>query len=332
MNLYESVKARLNEAPGDRYQIRKYDGVGAPYGIWDTQAKKFVHKGEKEAYDKDGNRKESPLERECRKRNEKDKASKLKESDSSYETILDKAIEIEDYNGNTIMGFLVGADGKIEKYYDCDIADEDDDYLFNSGKNLVRIQSNRNGGDMFEEAESGDLWEKIDNLMYKLLHNNKNYNKEQYYGLLELEELLEEVRKGPKKESALNEREEERAWSEDGKYLNMKEMVARALESAYPDTEFTDEGIEFVYGTIVDEDPYMEEIFDLLQKQAMEIYSATERNAEEEHLQESKVTEKQYMCNDCGLAFDEDELTSIDDEGNDLCPACGSTNITDTGR
>lgn len=346
----------LNEAAGDRYIVKKYEGVGAPYGIWDTQTKKYVHRGEKKN-----------LEKECKERNDKDKekklkeaeasgnrdlyikalnayiktaisddkemidpekdpgsleylnslteedinnianeivdsydfefewendilefvyeykrkkgntsyntneSQKLKESASSYETILDKAVEIEDYNGNTIMGFLVGTDGKIEKYYDCDIADEDDDYLFNSGKNLVRIQSNRNGGDMFEEAESEDVWGKIDDLMYTLLHHNKNYTKEQYNSLLDLEELLEEIKKGPKKESALNEREEERSWSDDGKFLNMREMVARALENNIHDKEFTDEEIDQIFGEVVDEDPHMEEIYMEIERQALEV-------------------------------------------------------------
>ena len=71
----------------------------------------------------------------------------------------------------------------------------------------------------------------------------------------------------------LNEREEECSWSEDGKHLNIREMVARVLENAYPDKDFTDEEIEYVFGTIVDTGPYMEEIFDLLQKQAVEIYA-----------------------------------------------------------
>ena len=31
-----------------------------------------------------------------------------------------------------------------------------------------------------------------------------------------------------------------------------------------------------------------------------------------------------YLCHDCGLEFDECELTSIDEFENDLCPACES--------
>lgn len=42
-------------------------------------------------------------------------------------------------------------------------------------------------------------------------------------------------------------------------------------------------------------------------------------------------SEERYFCNKCGLAFNEDQLTSTDDDGNDLCPACGSKDIVDTG-
>jgi hypothetical protein len=53
-------------------------------------------------------------------------------------------IEIEDYNGNTIMAFrlnmsLISKD--IAELHKCDIADEDGDYIFNSKENLIRIQS-----------------------------------------------------------------------------------------------------------------------------------------------------------------------------------------------
>lgn len=50
--------------------------------------------------------------------------------------------EIEDYNGNTILAFRVKKD-KILSMLNCDIADEDKDYLFNSKDNLVRIQMRR---------------------------------------------------------------------------------------------------------------------------------------------------------------------------------------------
>lgn len=32
-----------------------------------------------------------------------------------------------------------------------------------------------------------------------------------------------------------------------------------------------------------------------------------------------------YKCSECDCRFDEDEITGMDDDGNDLCPACGKT-------
>lgn len=54
--------------------------------------------------------------------------------------VLNKVIEIEDYNGNTIMAFVIDNNGNIEKFLNCDIADIDNDYLFNTDKELIRIQ------------------------------------------------------------------------------------------------------------------------------------------------------------------------------------------------
>jgi len=48
-------------------------------------------------------------------------------------------IEIEDYNGNTLCAFEI--EGKLKmRYLNCDIADEDGDYLFGTNQKLVRIQ------------------------------------------------------------------------------------------------------------------------------------------------------------------------------------------------
>ena len=33
--------------------------------------------------------------------------------------------------------------------------------------------------------------------------------------------------------------------------------------------------------------------------------------------------ERRFVCNCCGLEFDESEFTSEDEYGNDECPACG---------
>jgi hypothetical protein len=58
-----------------------------------------------------------------------------------YDNILNRVVEIEDYNGNTIMAFMVDEKGNIIKYDNCDIANvEIDDYLFDSEKEIIRIQ------------------------------------------------------------------------------------------------------------------------------------------------------------------------------------------------
>ena len=51
--------------------------------------------------------------------------------------------EIEDYKGNTILAFRVKK-GKITELLNCDIADNDKDYFFNSKDKLIRIQLNKN--------------------------------------------------------------------------------------------------------------------------------------------------------------------------------------------
>ena len=57
------------------------------------------------------------------------------------ESIINKVIEIEDYNGNTLMAIEIDENGKIIKFINCEIADiTNDDYLFNTNKDLIRIQ------------------------------------------------------------------------------------------------------------------------------------------------------------------------------------------------
>lgn len=55
-------------------------------------------------------------------------------------------VEIEDRNGNTIMAFIVGEDsfGKLNvlDLKDCNIADIDNDYIFDTENELFRIQAN----------------------------------------------------------------------------------------------------------------------------------------------------------------------------------------------
>ena len=57
------------------------------------------------------------------------------------ENVVNKIIEIEDYNGNTIMAMSIDKNGNIDNMLNCNIADIDDDYLFNTDKELIRIQS-----------------------------------------------------------------------------------------------------------------------------------------------------------------------------------------------
>ena len=57
------------------------------------------------------------------------------------ENVVNKIIEIEDYNGNTIMAIYIDKNGNIDNMLNCSIADIDGDYLFNTDKELIRIQS-----------------------------------------------------------------------------------------------------------------------------------------------------------------------------------------------
>lgn len=57
------------------------------------------------------------------------------------ENVVNKIIEIEDYNGNTIMAISIDKNGNIDNMLNCSIADIDGDYLFNTDKELIRIQS-----------------------------------------------------------------------------------------------------------------------------------------------------------------------------------------------
>ncbi len=59
------------------------------------------------------------------------------------ESIINKVIDIEDDNGNTLMAIEIDKNGKIIKFIDCEIADITDDYLFNTDKDLIRLQSIR---------------------------------------------------------------------------------------------------------------------------------------------------------------------------------------------
>lgn len=50
-------------------------------------------------------------------------------------------IEIENYNGNTLMAFEVNENMQITKFLGCEIADIDGDYIFNTDNDLIRIQA-----------------------------------------------------------------------------------------------------------------------------------------------------------------------------------------------
>ena len=56
------------------------------------------------------------------------------------EDIKNKVIEIEDYNGNTLMAFEIDEKGIIIKFDNCEIADIDENYIFWTKKDLMRIQ------------------------------------------------------------------------------------------------------------------------------------------------------------------------------------------------
>lgn len=56
------------------------------------------------------------------------------------ENILNKVIEIEDNEGNTILALMIDDKGNIKEIESGTIADEDVDYIFNTEKNLIRIQ------------------------------------------------------------------------------------------------------------------------------------------------------------------------------------------------
>ena len=53
-----------------------------------------------------------------------------------------KVIEIEDYYGNTLMSFIVDENGNITNENNCSVADITDDYIYNSDRELIRVQSN----------------------------------------------------------------------------------------------------------------------------------------------------------------------------------------------
>jgi len=57
--------------------------------------------------------------------------------------VLNKVIEIEDYYGNMIMVIEINDKGDIVNTIDCDVADITDDYYFDTDKELIRLQKER---------------------------------------------------------------------------------------------------------------------------------------------------------------------------------------------
>ena len=52
-----------------------------------------------------------------------------------------KVMEIEDYYGNTLMSFIIDEKGNITNENNCSVADITDDYIYNSDRELIRVQS-----------------------------------------------------------------------------------------------------------------------------------------------------------------------------------------------
>ena len=56
------------------------------------------------------------------------------------DNILNKVIAIEDSNGNTIMAISIDENGKIVDFDNCNIADVDNDIVFGTNKDMIRLQ------------------------------------------------------------------------------------------------------------------------------------------------------------------------------------------------
>ncbi len=55
--------------------------------------------------------------------------------------VLNKVIQIEDTNGNMIMAFEIDEKGNLQQMVNCEIADLDEDYVFGTDKELIRVQA-----------------------------------------------------------------------------------------------------------------------------------------------------------------------------------------------
>lgn len=56
------------------------------------------------------------------------------------DNVLNKVIAIEDSNGNTIMAISIDKNGKIVDFDNCNIADVDNDIVFGTDKDMIRLQ------------------------------------------------------------------------------------------------------------------------------------------------------------------------------------------------
>lgn len=55
--------------------------------------------------------------------------------------VLNKVITIENYNGDSVMTIEIDELGNIVRMEDCSVADLDNDYIFNTKKELIRLQA-----------------------------------------------------------------------------------------------------------------------------------------------------------------------------------------------
>lgn len=82
------------------------------------------------------------------------------------------SFEIEHYNGDTYMGFMLSIkdDGTVEviQERDCSLADVDGDYIFDTENNLYRIQAD----EPISQDAVDDIWD-----LYEY-HKSEQYNKE----------------------------------------------------------------------------------------------------------------------------------------------------------
>lgn len=56
------------------------------------------------------------------------------------DNVLNKVIAIEDSNGDTIMAISIDENGNIVDFDNCNIADVDNDIVFGTNKDMIRLQ------------------------------------------------------------------------------------------------------------------------------------------------------------------------------------------------